>query len=182
MIKSTVLKFISALYVYVLLYHKGCNGETDCIRKATDLYHKLINNSTCLSSLSVNTSLSNLEKCSPECSIINSEAPDNYVRVQIKYTVDTVLKLEHKKNTQCSYSSKDINIDCKIDQNTLGSLQSCIIGRCLLGQKERKQVMETQTCPLIGNGSDKNVILNIYHLIIVMVLGSTLEYFSLTEN
>ncbi|XP_062620233.1 uncharacterized protein LOC134281813 [Saccostrea cucullata] len=182
MIKSTVLKFISALYVYVLLYHKGCNGETDCIRKATDLYHKLINNSTCLSISSVNASLSNLETCSPECSIINSAAEDNYVRVQIKYHADIVLKLEHKKNSKCSYSAKDINIDCKIDQNILGSLQSCIIGRCIFEQKEKKQVTETQVCPLIRTASEKYVTLDIYHLIIVMVLGSILEYFSLTEN
>ncbi|XP_062591984.1 uncharacterized protein LOC134253479 [Saccostrea cucullata] len=177
MIKSIVLKFISALYVCVLLYHKSCNGETDCIRKATDLYHKLINNSTCLSSSSVNASLSNLEKCSPECLIINSAAEDDYVRVQIKYAADIVLKLEHRKNKKCSYSSKDINIDCKIDQITLGSLQSCIIGRCLLEQKEKKQVTETQACPLIGNGSEKYDTLEIYHLTIVMVLGSILEYF-----
>ncbi|XP_062566859.1 uncharacterized protein LOC134229171 isoform X2 [Saccostrea cucullata] len=124
---------VETLVALCLLCHHvvSVSNSLQCIERATDIYKKITNTTTCLSSYEKNVSLRNITECSEDCVVKETSREDNYMRIHIKYDTDIILKLESKKNYNCGYSSKNMYIECTINKRKQERLETCITGQCI---------------------------------------------------
>ncbi|XP_062566858.1 uncharacterized protein LOC134229171 isoform X1 [Saccostrea cucullata] len=145
---------VETLVALCLLCHHvvSVSNSLQCIERATDIYKKITNTTTCLSSYEKNVSLRNITECSEDCVVKETSREDNYMRIHIKYDTDIILKLESKKNYNCGYSSKNMYIECTINKRKQERLETCITGQCINSLNGRtihsKQVNETDNVTL----------------------------------